>query len=334
MSSVCPTPFLIILLRIEREAFYHFSAVMDNTCETSNRYRPMENGHAVSPHQRGIKVSSLPWLDLKVFYVRVSKCEIGDSMPEYLIVNHTPLSPDTLLEVNGVGSRVDSNGTSTLLRRDRLDKKSEEATFVSTNSVRTTDSVRFDVYESDILILHGVLELSNVNGYIGEPRNHSKRWSIKCEVDVPAGTSFLKAEQFVGSESPSSPRIEVYIAGSFLGTPIILTKTMHILNGQMIIKRKGILDSIVEHETVGSLEEKGSSSIILESAESLDGKSENEEYEEFYRGMVDMEGEDGELSWFNAGVRVGVGIGLRICVGIGIGVGLLVRAGNLRRMLF
>ena len=34
---------------------------------------------------------------------------------------------------------------------------------------------------------------------------------------------------------------------------------------------------------------------------------------------------DGEMSWFNAGVRVGVGIGLGVCVGLGIGVGLLVR---------
>ncbi|ONK65169.1 uncharacterized protein A4U43_C07F34400 [Asparagus officinalis] len=33
--------------------------------------------------------------------------------------------------------------------------------------------------------------------------------------------------------------------------------------------------------------------------------------------------EDGQLSWFNAGVRVGVGIGLGMCVGLGIGVGLL-----------
>lgn len=38
-----------------------------------------------------------------------------------------------------------------------------------------------------------------------------------------------------------------------------------------------------------------------------------------------MDGEDGELSWFNAGVRVGVGLGLGICLGIGVGVGLLVR---------
>lgn len=36
--------------------------------------------------------------------------------------------------------------------------------------------------------------------------------------------------------------------------------------------------------------------------------------------------EDRQLSWFNAGVRVGVGIGLGMCVGIGIGVGLLMRS--------
>ncbi|XP_020581849.1 uncharacterized protein At1g01500-like [Phalaenopsis equestris] len=36
--------------------------------------------------------------------------------------------------------------------------------------------------------------------------------------------------------------------------------------------------------------------------------------------------EDGQLSWFNAGVRVGVGIGLGMCIGIGIGAGLLLRS--------
>ena len=36
--------------------------------------------------------------------------------------------------------------------------------------------------------------------------------------------------------------------------------------------------------------------------------------------------DDGQLSWFNAGVRVGVGISLGMCVGIGIGVGLLMRS--------
>ncbi|KAK8945324.1 hypothetical protein KSP40_PGU011186 [Platanthera guangdongensis] len=35
---------------------------------------------------------------------------------------------------------------------------------------------------------------------------------------------------------------------------------------------------------------------------------------------------DGQLSWFNAGVRVGVGISLGLCLGIGIGTSLLMRS--------
>lgn len=50
-----------------------------------------------------------------------------------------------------------------------------------------------------------------------------------------------------------------------------------------------------------------------------------QEYHSHYSRMEYIEGEDGELSWFNAGVRVGVGIGMSVCLGIGIGVGLLVR---------
>ncbi|GAB2271751.1 hypothetical protein Dimus_006581 [Dionaea muscipula] len=50
-----------------------------------------------------------------------------------------------------------------------------------------------------------------------------------------------------------------------------------------------------------------------------DGKFANSLYSEsLYNNL-----EDGELSWFNAGVRVGVGIGLGMCLGLGIGVRLL-----------
>lgn len=53
----------------------------------------------------------------------------------------------------------------------------------------------------------------------------------------------------------------------------------------------------------------------------------------------DDDDDDGQLTWFNAGVRVGVGIGLGMCVGIGIGVGLLMRSyqattRNFRRRFF
>jgi hypothetical protein len=79
-------------------------------------------------------------------------------------------------------------------------------------------------------------------------------------------------------------------------------------------------------------------SLTLQMSEFPNHKPENEDDYNLYSGTAYFEGEDGELSWFNAGVRVGVGIGLSVCLGIGIGVGLLVRTyqgttSNFRRRL-
>ncbi|KAF3963208.1 hypothetical protein CMV_012383 [Castanea mollissima] len=85
---------------------------MENSYDSSNGNGPTDNGHMVmgnSSYQPCIK-RSLPWLDLRVFYVRVSKCEIDDSTPEYLTLNHIPLNRDTLLEVNGVRASIYSDG--------------------------------------------------------------------------------------------------------------------------------------------------------------------------------------------------------------------------------
>ncbi|KAJ8762278.1 hypothetical protein K2173_007435 [Erythroxylum novogranatense] len=285
-----------------------------------------------SPFQPYTKFSS-PWFDLRVFYVRISNFNVDDLTPEFLTLSHIPLSPDTLLEVNGAKSSMYSDGVSSLLRRDRMDKKSEEATFVSTDSIRTTGSVKFEVFDKDDLILYGVLEMSNSNGFTGEPKSNVKRWSMNCESEITAGTGFLKGKHLASPELPS-PTIEVYITGCFSGTPIILTKTLQ-LSYRKKHNKKGMLDSIPENETTEShkndscgddLQVADYKSYKLGNEEDY-GKLENEEdYGNMYwRRMEYLEGEDGELSWFNAGVRVGVGIGLGICVGIGIGVGLLVR---------
>ncbi|EEF50871.1 uncharacterized protein At1g01500 [Ricinus communis] len=296
---------------------------MENSYETSNGNGLLDNDHTNmrQSSQPSINVP-LPWLDLRVFYVRVSKCEIDDATPEHLTVNHIPLHPDTLLEVNGIRTPVDSDGPSILLRRDRLDKKSEEATFVSTDSIRITGSVKFEVFDKNILLLSGVLELCYSNGVIGEPRGHSYKWSINCKSDATVGTSFLKAKQHMGLDSPS-PTIEVYVAGSFSGTPIILTNTLQLsLHKKQM--RKGMLDSIPEYEATEN-PDYAPFRIPLQFQDYSNLKPENEGYSYLYSGREYLEGEDGELSWFNAGVRVGVGIGLSICIGIGIGVGLLVQ---------
>ncbi|KAI3684843.1 hypothetical protein L6452_34070 [Arctium lappa] len=269
----------------------------------------------------------LAWFDIRVFYVRICNFMVNSYTPEYLTLRHIPLDPDTILEVNNRRCTLDSEGSSCRLRRNRVDKKFEEATFVSTDSIRLSGSVKFEVFDGEYLILSGVLEMSkNSNGFVGNSKtNDAERWSMKCDSMIGAGTRALKGKQIVGSDS-MPPMIEAYVAGSFLGAPVILTKTLQI-SFRKKVSRKGALDTIPEGETKESPNDV-TSRLDLQEGEYGPYKTENE-YD--YNNSLNwsqpeyMEGEDGELTWFNAGVRVGVGLGLGICLGVGIGVGLLVR---------
>ncbi|RDX97270.1 hypothetical protein CR513_19976, partial [Mucuna pruriens] len=280
-----------------------------------------------SPYKPYTMISS-SWFDLRVFYVRVSGIQVDESTPEFLSLNHIPLSPDTLLEVNGVRSSIYSDGESSVLRRDRVDKKSEEATFVNTDSIRFTGSMKFEVYDKEHCILSGVLEMSNSNGFVGESRNSvKKRWSMSCQTEMAPGCGFFKGKPVAVPELLPCPEIEVYIAGCFSGTPIIFTKTLQ-LNCRKKHNRKCALDAIPEYETTECQKDVSDHGLHLQVADYRSFKPEHEEdYNSMYWQRTGYaEGEDGELSWFNAGVRVGVGIGLGICVGVGIGVSLLVRS--------
>ncbi|PWA99899.1 hypothetical protein CTI12_AA001550 [Artemisia annua] len=283
------------------------------------------NGYHSPRHNtyQSIPKVSLQWLDLRVFYIRISKCDIdNDSTPEYLTLNHVPLNRDTLLEVNGVRTSIYSDGVSTLLRRDRLDKKSEEVTFVSTDSLRTTGSLKFEVFDKDVLLVSGVLDYCQSNGVHYETNDSISKWRMECETDMVVGHGFLKGKHKAGIDV-DPPSIEVCLAGSFSGSPMILTKTLQV-SCRKKQTRKGVLEAIPENETMVNEEAGSSSGLALRATDYPIYKPEHE-YHSLYSGMEYVEGEDGELSWFNAGVRVGVGIGLSVCLGIGIGVGLLVR---------
>ncbi|CAL5384980.1 unnamed protein product [Camellia sinensis] len=297
---------------------------MKNSYETLSENKTSDPRLQIIRHplyQPCSKLSS-PWFQLRVFYVRISNFLVDDSTPECLTLNHLPLSLDTVLEVNGVRCGINSEGISSSLRRDRVDKKSEEATFVSTDSIRFAGSVKFEVFDKEEPVLYGVLEMSNTNGFNGDSKSR-QGWNMNCESMMTATSGFLKGKQIVGSES-LSPTIEVYVAGCFSGRPIILTKTLQ-LGFRRKQNRKGMLDSIPEYETAES-PKNVAHGLDLQVAEYRNYKPESEEdYNNMYWRTEYMEGEDGELSWFNAGVRVGVGIGLGVCLGIGIGVGLFVR---------
>ncbi|GJS50650.1 hypothetical protein Tco_0624012 [Tanacetum coccineum] len=151
----------------------------------------------------------------------------------------------------------------------------------------------------------------------------SKGQNGNVETDMVVGHGFLKGKHKAGIDV-DPPSIEVCLAGSFSGSPMILTKTLHVSCRKKQM-RKGVLEAIPENETMVNEEAGSSTSGLALKATDYPSYKPEHEYHSLYTGMEYVEGEDGELSWFNAGVRVGVGIGLSVCLGIGIGVGLLVR---------
>ncbi|XP_014504778.1 uncharacterized protein At1g01500 [Vigna radiata var. radiata] len=280
-----------------------------------------------SPYKPFTMMIPSPWFDLRVFYVRVSGIQVDESTPEFLSLHHIPLSPDTLLEVNGVRSSIYCDAESSVLRRDRVDKKSEEATFVNTDSIRFSGSMKFEVYDKELCILSGVLEMSNTNGFVGESKTSVKRWSMSCQTEMAPGCGFFKGK-YVAVTEFTCPEIEVYVTGSFSGTPIILTKTLQ-LNCRKKHNRKSALDAIPEYETTEchkDVSDHGHDLQHVDYRRSFKTEQEEDYNSMYWQRTAYADGEDGELSWFNAGVRVGVGIGLGICVGVGIGVSLLVRS--------
>ncbi|XP_068657646.1 uncharacterized protein At1g01500-like [Aristolochia californica] len=296
---------------------------MDCSCEPANTDEAANTGWKSIKHSNyQSKMSS--WFDMRVFYVRISNCDIDESTPEFLTLNHIPLCPAILLEVNRGRSNLYSDSVSSLLRRDRVGRKSKEATFVSTDNIRMTGSVRFEVYFREHLLLSGVLERSNSHGF-SESKTHSKRWCMNCQPVMTVGSGFFPGKPNTTSSELHSPTVEVYVAGCFSGNPIILTKTLQ-LNSRRKLLRKNTLDSIPEYETAET-KTFVHSKLALQVSEFRDYKQEKDDGDDYnlFSGAEYTESEDGELSWFNAGVRVGVGIGLGICLGIGIGVGLLAR---------
>lgn len=279
-------------------------------------------------------------LEIRLFYVRITPCAV-DTVPDHLTLRHLRREMGVLLEINS--SRIPATDIASItLRRDRVDKESSEVTYVSTDSVRVSGAVEFEVHENEKdLILCGSLERVEttwVNGNVLENDSRSG-WSMDCYTAASfanGGSAFFQPKFGV-----SLPSIEVYIAGCCSGVPVILTKTIQV-SPRRKLPRQGMLDAIPEDEEVAKEHESSSGfsrQIKPLTTEDMDDyEAEQKAGYGFYSDDI-YPGEDGQLSWFNAGVRVGVGIGLGMCVGVGIGVGLLMRSyqattRNLRRRFF
>ncbi|XP_010941072.1 uncharacterized protein At1g01500-like [Elaeis guineensis] len=288
------------------------------------------------------------WLEVRLFYVRITPCA-ADAVPPRLTLSHLRREMGAALEING--ARVpNSDPTSLPLRRDRLDRDAAEVTYVSTEGVRLTGAVDFEVCDDwGNLILCGSLERVEApwsNGVIGFD-NHSGScdkdpktgWSMDCySVASISSSAFMQPKLGI-----SSPSIEVYVAGCYAGVPLILTQTVQLSPRRKAV-RPGALDAIPEGEETAGREQGSNEGLIhgrtpSSVTEEIDEYDPNMKVGHSYYPEGWYSDDDGQLTWFNAGVRVGVGIGLGMCIGIGIGVGLLMRSyqattRNFRRRFF
>ncbi|XP_066354462.1 uncharacterized protein At1g01500-like [Miscanthus floridulus] len=279
-------------------------------------------------------------LALRVFYLRVSRCEVDESMLGTLTLTHTPLTPDTILDVSGADRQpgIISNGNgkgssvSFALRRDRADKRSEEATFVCTATVRVSGSVRFKVQSKDERIVVGILEVCDCD--VDSKGATTRSWVMKCQVATQRGSGFLRCGCGGGGERDDTkpPVVELYVVGVFRGTPVVFTRAMQ-LRFRRRRQVKAFMDPIPECvEQVEDMKETPPKHHPEESESDYrcykpDPDADDDDDSLYTRSDGVDDGEEySELSWFTAGVRVGVGISLGICLGVGIGAGLLVRS--------
>ncbi|KAH7330921.1 hypothetical protein KP509_20G008200 [Ceratopteris richardii] len=299
----------------------------------------------------GISLPPLLWLDVRVFYVRLSCCSLEDA-PDILTIKYGPMAAACNFEING--SKVLSTEEPVLiLRRDRVDTESSEATYVGTDRLRTTGPLAFEVRHKEESLICGAIDNSEawLDGQgidrIGAVGNATKRyktgWMMECRCVISSSACvFLKRRADGKSASLSTPSIEVYIAGRYCGSPVVLTQTVELLVRRKLGRRK-TLDSIPEVEEVERLNDDSASADLTNQ---MEDDSFYQELDCKQLGLLGgymrdsyMDGDEGEITWFNAGVRVGVGIGLGMCIGLGIGVGLMMRAyqsttRNLRRRFF
>lgn len=202
--------------------------------------------------------SSQSWFDIRVIYVRVTNCGLEEA-PESLTMRFPPRSIGIALEVNG-GWISPSEEAHVVLRRDRVDTGIAEATYVSTDNLRMSGTICYEVFNKEEALVSGTLEHSDINchelpGHGSNndsiSRNGDKIWSMECCCVVgKSGCAFLKSRHDFSSASLMPPAMEVSMVGRHLDTPVFLTQTVHLI-ARRKLSRILTLDVIPETEELG-----------------------------------------------------------------------------------
>lgn len=275
---------------------------------------------------------SVTCFEIKVFYIKIDTCGC-DSAPGFLTLHYAPRSRSTDLEINGKIIRPSASAFLTL-RRNGMDENGSVATYVSTDMTRTNGKVCFDVCVRDEILICGTLERKvSVKGYDAS-QIRQQTWTVECScaLDYPSKWSSAKAN------FDKFPSLELYVAGRVGSLPMVLTDTEQLIPRKKRVRHGVTLDVIPEGNDYenslfnsadhNSPENKGQNEgtfmKLYDISMALICDAATERWIKMFEPREVECLKRSQLSWLNAGLRLGVGLGLGVCLGLGVGVSLLV----------
>jgi len=242
--------------------------------------------------------------EAQAFFIRTKGAGNMDSWPDVLTVRGVTSGEKASTSVEVNGSQVSINKLKLYVRRDK------PCCYISTDTWSVTEKTVFELCDQNDVWLMCVLSPVEKDG--------RSTWTLQCRLSEESN-----AKQ-------AQPRwemdIEVSLVGKFQDCPCFLSQTAHTTRRICRSLKTPALKAINEDTdkeflSPDDLEKKEDFAFIPDFSE---------KFEETYRALGGTgsfsEGETGELTWFNAGLRIGVGVGLGICLGAGLGAGILARS--------
>ncbi|KAL5698573.1 hypothetical protein ACHQM5_029597 [Ranunculus cassubicifolius] len=267
---------------------------------------PLKPNFKTITHYKPYKIFKEPSFEFKVIYMRIISISSLDMQQTSMTINFPPRDPQTCLQINGI--KIHSNEkTSRTLNKHREDAFMSESVFVNTDRIKFKG--KFLPFEVQIDGCSSVLVYGGLKRKEGVEIKDECMWDMECREGDFGGKEF------------NGGFVDAYVAGRCLGKPLLLNEVVE-------LKKWKDLDCFLEDDgtksdTSKDMEAKCIQQLeIKNSAEQVNLNAEKcAEEEEEGPTLV----EEGELSWFNAGVRLGIGLGVGMSLGVGVGLGLIMR---------
>ncbi|XP_058104899.1 uncharacterized protein LOC131248575 [Magnolia sinica] len=148
-----------------------------------------------SIENHGISHKENERLKIRAFYLRLSASNAETALPDTLSLVYLPRMTGSLLEINDAKIRPDSAALVALHRVRSAEKRVEsgglvEAVFTSTDRVRASEGVRFEVYLKEEKVLKGIFR-----------KDEDEMWKVECRcVATEGGLGVSEAEVCVAGE--------------------------------------------------------------------------------------------------------------------------------------